>query len=226
MAGTKASCIANISDSCTLELTLPGSTHDASKIAACASAYQAQSCDELFYGGGSVTCTTPGTLADAASCVRDAQCQSGSCDEQSDDGCGTCEALPGVGQTCTCKTQAFLGQSCGPTAACGYPMKCVAGQCQKAATSGPCSTYKDCDFWQGAWCTNGQCTQMTIAKVGEACNASGTFCEAGAECDWAAGVCVAFAKKSQACASAGPDCDEPYDCVGGTCALPNPALCP
>lgn len=190
---------------CHASLALPGSTVTEAQLEACAQAIHAEGCTGR--PGVPAACLFTGTLAAGSVCNEAFQCQSGLCfvsapagdsGTGAPDGCGKCEAVASVGQSCAGTTCA-QGTVCDPTkmpSTCATVTSGGAGAACNGATT-VCDVGTFCDV------TTMACTQAY--PVGQACNASAE-CIAPATCR---------AKKCTAPSQSGGGCYVDTDCIAG-----------
>jgi hypothetical protein len=156
-------------------------------------------------------CGFNGTLNIRASCIRDGECRSGSCDK---DGACQCKADPdcGSGFYCddgsvsfgknTCVRLKASGASCSRDGQCGTGMVCQGkplGKCIVPASveigrpcvrdnqckSGSCSSKGLCQCKDNSDCNNGYCDTGTLGAGGNSCKAfkrEGDGCSADKQC--------------------------------------------
>ncbi|HEX8795747.1 MAG TPA: hypothetical protein VF765_32580 [Polyangiaceae bacterium] len=190
---------------CLASLALPGSTVTQVQLEACAQAIHAAGCTGR--PGVPGACLFAGTLAPGSACNEDFQCQSALCFAAAPvgdagagtvGGCGKCEPVASVGQSCAMETCA-QGTVCDPTK---MPSTCA------TVTSGGV----------GAAC-NGA---TTVCDVGFFCDVSTMKCTAqhppGHACTGSSECTAPATCRSKTCASpsqAGGGCYIDTDCVAG-----------
>lgn len=244
--GDKATCESRVAARCPAPTELDGSNLAAADIAACAAAYEARTCAELYDAAPS-ECRVPGDRDAGATCASAAECKSNLCQAGAEGECGACGTQVAEGGSCAaadavcetglycngttskCDKPAGMGEACAPEKLCKAGLSCNGGTCGALLGDGAdCSNGEVCDFAQGLLCfaLDGTCKKLNVAKVGEACGydmdtGELTTCEADARCD-ATDKCVARPKEGEACtvdADTGEgDCASGYDCIGGVCA--------
>ncbi len=221
---------------CASLLALPGVGITASALDACASAVETSGCAGFVTDCNFVL----GTMASGASCVQDAQCQSGRCtlgSGASDGGasaCGSC--TPGCGgvtcaagtkcdystQMCLPVTRGGAGASCnGVAALCNPDLVCNLASHQCVAPGGvgtPCTTASDCSG--SLACPPPKQSNVSTCQnpgpTGAPCYADGD-CAAGLGCSGggtnaAPPTCVALTW-----AGPGQPCGDSVRCLVGQC---------
>jgi hypothetical protein len=197
--GDVANCKTRNSAAAKAELQVTDVSISDAEIKACAAAYSAASCGDVF--DGKITgCDFKGKRADGAKCTSGAQCASGSCYRDTSGGtvpdCGSCKARVAENGDCTaascerglvcntakkCVKRAALDGDCTSTS-CSYGSTCVSGKCTATlAESAACQLgagKASCDSFKGLYCkaaggdagvTSGTCQQFAFANVGEKC---------------------------------------------------------
>ncbi len=126
---------------------------------------------------------------------------------------------------------------------CIGPYRCIGGICKDPVQlDGACED----DAADDDWCdetklldckrtvpgnTEGTCKAFATAAVGQPCgfvNENIVFCPPGASCAGSVGstTCQTKAADGASCdAELGPDCNEPAECIDGTCTLPPADRC-
>lgn len=208
---------------CANQIKLPGSGMTPSRIDACSAALDLQDCQSGAPPPSE--CTFFGSLALDAPCNENAQCASGGCSANGNNGCGTCVRPPTVGDPCNllvgCSGDAVclnlicvpvarggIGAACGPlpAAQCGLGLYCARGN-----DAGTCAALQQ---EAGAGC--GGPSQFSFPLPGGCkppliCNdypmtcqpplASGTACNETVEC-----------ANGLACVPQGPQVTDPWLC--------------
>ncbi len=202
---------------CAGGFALKGTSITPSEVAKCAAALSAASCGTppgALPACASVAGTTPGTLAEKAPCIIDAQCASGYCGPPlstvTDFTCGVCRPTLKVGDSCP-----------GP-----------AGPCPRAA---PCTLDTSPQSTGGSTCkpfpyVNGTEISQPLPAVDEDCRST-LVCAAGLGCDQGSFTCVPLtgAGPGEVCTSSAGG---PVACLVGDCpeprvdALNAPVVCP
>jgi len=129
--GSVQDCIERTSVFCPAQFGAAGSALTPAEMTLCANAIQSQSCLD-FETMRPPSCVSRGSLANAAGCEYDAQCQSGFCGVVAATLCGTCAPVPGSGDTCDpsrlTSTACDTGLICAATG-CSIPVP-DGGACQ------------------------------------------------------------------------------------------------
>lgn len=251
--GDEVTCGLRAAKGCMPALSANGSKVTPSLMIACASAIEAQSCDEALDNPQPSACDLPGMLPLWAPCGASSQCATGYC-KMSSGVCGTCTQHVGATQVCsvdadcsatlvchmgTCVGPGIAGAPCGPTSACMRTLTCIGGKCAAPVPAGgPCTAPTDCDGAHGAYCNlqTKTCATTQIATTGMSCGLvtsdGGTTvvaCASGESCGNLSpkgqGTCHPAAADGAPC---GPDiaCLAPAVCSPtARCTLPNPAFC-
>jgi hypothetical protein len=247
--GDTATCAERSRLNCEAELSAPGVATTPAQIGACATAFAAQSCNELLGNSPPAGCDVPGTHNDGEACAFDAQCKSTNCVKTAP-GCGTCGPQSAAGGACdaqddcqsglvcvnsVCATPVAAGAACTSSEQCGLTLSCKGGTCATPAGPGEaCSTSGDCDTLQALYCEpqSKVCAKIGFANAGEPCgvidgkitSCSQSTCEG--QTPQQPGTCVAYAADGAACnVTSGPDCLAPAACDNGVCTLPSPNAC-
>jgi hypothetical protein len=190
---------------CQASLVLPGSTVTQAQIEACAIAIHDAGCTGR--PGLPQACVFSGALSAGSACNEDFQCQGGLCfaaapvndgGAGAPNGCGKCEAVASVGQSCAMATCA-RGAVCDPTK---MPSTCATVTSGGAGASCNGATTV-CDV--GFFCDVATMKCAPTFPVGQACNGS-SECTAPATCR---------AKKCTSPSEAGGGCYIDTDCVAG-----------
>lgn len=242
-------CKTLVAADCELSTKVPDGqwTQDAAR--ACAQNYPALSCDDALTGNIPMLCRPPGNRPVGAACGDGFQCQSLLCNRTSSTACGTCVALPKLGEACTsacdfgsqcsrgvCSPYRALGEACDADFECLPSLSCMTGLCKAPMLGGACGAEWECSFDALQYCDSGtlSCQPFPIAfsKIGESCgNGSDqiVLCPRDAYCrtmgSQAFGICTALPVEGQACAITGSGvnvrqlCRSPYTCINGSCAI-------
>lgn len=248
--GDQASCVAAQGGACPVSFA-PGSALTPAKLASCTTVVATLACDEwLRYFSRTELPTgcepTPGTLADAATCISNSQCQSTYCEYPAGGAsCGTCQPRgqandpcePGgceLGHTCqnnVCRVVGDINAACSPTAPCMVDLDCVGGMCAPALQdTDPCTPFEQqCALAHFCNTVNSQCEPIAQQPNGSACGydsmtGSVSFCESGSHCMitnvmTSTGTCMPEVGAGGDCSgewATGP-CTLPLRCVQGTC---------
>jgi hypothetical protein len=251
--GDGTSCVQRMAKGCLPALTARGSVVTPTLMEGCATAIEAQTCDEALDNQQPSACDVPGNLPMWAPCGVSAQCQTGYCNMTSGL-CGSC--VPRVGATAKCIVDSDCSATlvchvgtcvgpgsaeapCGPTAPCLRTLTCIGGKCAPPIpVGGPCTAPTDCDGAHGAFCNllTKKCAQTEMAADGYPCGFVATdggtiavACAGGESCGRVnpkgQGTCHPTAADGAPC---GPDiaCLAPAVCSSAArCTLPNPAFC-
>jgi hypothetical protein len=225
--GDQSTCEARLTPRCLAAPELDGSNVTADDIAACADAYEAQSCEEALAAAPSA-CRVAGQKADGETCAVATECKGNICDAAAEGECGKCKSPLAEGSACDaatdycdvgfycgstnkCESFAKKGEACTDMKFCAGGLSCNAGKCGDLLPEGSdCSNGEICDGNTGVGCNpmSGKCIKVNIAKIGEACGfdlaaGSATYCEADATCNLAAmmttGTCGALPKGGESC---------------------------
>jgi hypothetical protein len=252
--GDVATCTTRVAKACALGVNAPGTGVTTANLEACASALGGVSCDDLLTNKPPAACRTPaGTIAEAAPCAEDAQCQSrhcngsggecGICTKKGDAGdvCATNKDCDDIGLVCanaTCVVPGVAGAACDVTHPCIATLVCKSGTCTKPTAAGaPCDPppARDCDGIAGFYCDSGSklCVQDGVASAGQSCAAvPGTpnnrpLCTGGTFCQpRGAIVCLADAADGEPCdLESGPFCLAPATCTNEVCTILDPSTC-
>jgi hypothetical protein len=232
-----------------------GSTVTPAMQTTCAQALTSSSCEDFFNGVPIAACSFKGNGANGASCVSDAECQTGNCAAPpAGQTCGACAVFVAAGGACQSSGECTPGLSCVTTAAgagmcaalgkagapcansdnCGFGFFCDGKACvaKVATVGGACNAEDACSDVKELICdaTTLKCVQQQYSPAGGMCNATFTIqCLAGGDClgmqGAMTGTCSAPAGDGQAC-SQNKSCMLPAACAGGTCRLPMGAVCP
>lgn len=253
--GSVQTCETYFDGLCTNALHAPSTGSSVSGYEGCTAAVmdpQQWACSDVIYAKNlpPKCMSNGGPLADGTPCAVNQQCKSTFCVIPPGAACGTCGALPKVGDPCpcgpllicsdgACAALSELGAACGPGAVCDVGLTCVNGTCVAGvATQGAaCSfTGAGCDFHAGLACNavSGTCQTMSVVGPGQAC---GTVENQLQECiagTCSRGACAAFPLLGEPCdLVAGPACMAFSNCVvttdggtSGTCQLPGFTSCP
>jgi hypothetical protein len=171
----------------------PGSTRTVDGLYACADQYRQEACDAVNLDV-IPPCVTPGTREAGATCVASSQCTSLVCDTNGG-GCGTCEPMVGVGESCSGSVTCTPGLYCDPaTQLCATYEPVMQG-----GAGDPCSTDSDCGGW--VFCDQtttprGTCTPYP--EVGADCSKA-RGCASDGYCALTDLVCHALPGTGQAC---------------------------
>jgi hypothetical protein len=251
--GDSATCAQRMAKGCMPALTAPGSQVTPVLMVGCATAIDAQTCEEALDNQQPSACDVPGTLPMWAPCGVSAQCATGYCNMTSGL-CGSC--VPRVGATAkcivdsdcsaslvchmgTCVGPGIAGAPCGPASPCMRTLTCIGNKCvSPVSMGGPCAAPTDCDGAHGAYCNlqTKTCGQTEMAADGYPCGFVATdggivavACAGGESCGRVSlkgqGTCHPTAADGAPC---GPDitCLAPAVCSAtARCTLPNPAFC-
>lgn len=155
----------------------------------CAQSYSGLSCADYFDNDVQAACQPPsGPGAIGSPCSVPFQCATKFCMVASDQECGTCQALPAFGSSCSASSD------CGAGVACVIPSGATTGTCTAYAPPGrpcltdsiPCEAGYACMGDDVATATMGTCVaeaQMTGApcdnsrKTAPPCNSAGFYCQ-------------------------------------------------
>lgn len=218
--GDQATCESRLRASCTNSLSAPSTGAAPDKTEACAQAYPQWSCtDYLNHNNIPTACAqVTGALGSGSACAFAGQCQTGFCAIVPGSPCGTCAAMPKVGDSCAQLT------TCGPSLACTSDnQQCVAYALSGAACGAgqPCGTGLTC-VAPGGTGTPGTC-QQAGTQIGATCATStknGPTCDGalGLFCDPQTQQCVAdlYAGSGQPCGYS-PDAGNYTLCTTGAC---------
>jgi hypothetical protein len=216
--GSVAVCEQVMAGECIAAVNAPGSAQTPAQVELCMAAVtdpNTWSCDDYIFSQNTPpACATPsGALANGASCLVSAQCQSTFCNVPVGSSCGVCAPPLQLHDSCatsncpaslvcesttkTCETYSQLGASCGSAAPCAVGLTCTAG-------------------------SNGSTCQTGVATSGAGCVFSGPGCSfaAGFACNIESSTCqqVQFAAPSGAC---GVVSGQQAYCSGGACIFGN-----
>lgn len=207
----------NLPDACQLA---PGMLKDG---AACGDDLQCEStyCKEAM-NSSCGTCA-PEVQAGAA-CVENADCAKGL-------------VCPASSKVCT--APGTMGDACDVNKVCQPLLACRGGTCQAPLKLGDAcdaqvqQTLPECDVAHGDYCDflSSKCVKLPTAKAGQDCGvvgASFVLCVAGSTCSASGlmkGTCIAPIADGGACDVANPKCTTPAQCIGGVCAIEDPAAC-
>jgi hypothetical protein len=249
--GDRVTCEARVGARCDDPTELMASNLTAADIAACAGAYEARTCADLF-SAAPAECRVPGDKDDGATCATAAECKGNLCETGSEGACGVCATPLAEGAACApatdtcapglycnaalgiCDKPAQSGEACDPENLCAAGLSCNSGECGPTLGIGAdCANGEVCDFAAGLICfaLDSTCRKVGIAKLGEFCgfdNDTGEVftCEADSRCDSVTEKCVARPKEGEACTidpdSGEGDCAAGFVCIGGTCAAELP----
>jgi hypothetical protein len=94
-------------------------------------------------------------------------------------------------------------------------------------------TVPECDLGKGQYCDflTKKCVKLGTATAGQTCGVVGlgyVLCVAGSTCSAMgamSGTCIAPLADGAACDVANPKCTTPAQCIGGVCAIEDPATC-
>lgn len=161
------------------------------------------------------TCVAGGTGKSGDPCAGYRQCESGLyCDSQSK----KCAPARDIGGACTSGIE------------CKRGLRCANKMCAAPAKEGDACNPQgllDCGAALGCDPASSKCAKRRFAKSGEVCDGLVTFCEFGSCPAEATKVCPQILADGTACDSADRTrmCDFGASCRGGTCQLPDPAMC-
>lgn len=248
--GDRTTCEARVAARCDDPVGVEGSNVTAADIAACAAAYEARTCDQLFEPAPG-ECRVPGDEDDGATCSVAAECKGSLCKKDTEGTCGTCATPLAEGAACApdtdvcdvglycdatsmkCAKPAASGEACPTGKPCAPGLSCSSGTCGPLLGEGQdCSGGETCNFAEGLICfpLDDTCTKVVVKKAGEQCGfdmATGevSICEADSLCG-DTDTCVARPLEGEACAidpdSGEGDCASGFDCIGGECAAGAP----
>ena len=244
--GDAATCAARVGARCVDTFRLTGVTLTPAALESCAASFASLSCADTLAGVQPAACGATGNRADGAACSAGSQCKGGACRTTTEGGCGTCVTPLAASATCDatkdlcaqglfcsaatrCEAPAHSGEPCSATAPCAGGLFCDGAACAPLLGAGAdCSAGQTCDAGAGLIC-NGvtkKCAATALAATGAACgldttNGDVTLCQAGAQCDFAAGHCVAQLKEGAACTldpkTGTSTCTAGLQCVSGAC---------
>src|SRR5579863_3402609 len=192
--GTMENCVARELLSCTNGLSAPQTGNTPGLVESCAAAFASYACADFFNNNPPAPCVAAGSRATGAACAFNGQCASSYCQGLKNSSCGTCQAPPSPGASCTssscwhgqscvgttmmCTADGALNGSCDAGDPCGYGLTCVGavaststpGTCQAAgeATGAACGgTMLGCDGTSGLFCggASGSKTCVSITYV-------------------------------------------------------------
>jgi hypothetical protein len=249
--GDMANCKAGMPLGCAEGFTAAGVKDTPERMAACARELAMLSCDQYFRPRPDVCRPSLGTLPDGAACGLRTQCQGGACRGRLR-ACGTCitavpeggpcalfhecaDGLDCVEGLCTRLNTVERGGQCDLDHACAGTLACVGGGAVGPGTCAPplpagatCDSNNqvgnDCDFTKGLACAGEMSTCYPVPKlraVGETC--SGNSCNGKAYCDFN-DTCSPRQHAGGSCVDS-DQCLLPLNCVGGVCAVFDPATC-
>jgi hypothetical protein len=194
--GDGGTCFTRENEDCVTALLTPNNGNTAAHIAACASSRSGESCATAYDLGTPDACAQPtGSGQTGTSCTHDGQCASGFCALPVTSACGTCQAQPAAGASCTdlagcgaglecydgvCAAYVTtVGGTCSDTKPCGYELDCVSGACASQGTTVGTACgglLPGCAPTLGLYCkptttgsTVGTCQTASIATAGQAC---------------------------------------------------------
>jgi hypothetical protein len=252
--GTAATCRERVELSCTKDLEVPETNQTTTEMAACATAANSATCDDLLADNFPEPCRIKaGPRLNGEGCGSSWQCMSTHCEKTTGD-CGTCAPRQAANGACTvnegctlglvctngkCVSPSPLGGSCDANTPCrGGNMYCNVNMCATRLGAGSsCEGNSEaCDFGRGVGCNvlsaTPTCQPVASAQGGQPCgivNGTLTICQLVNECAGAtlmqAGACVAPSQDGTAC-SMGHNCLPPANCIGGICRLPSAGSCP
>ncbi len=202
---------------CANGLSAPETGNDPVAVRQCVHAFMTYSCVDFLDNLPPVACTPEGPRLTGAPCTFDAQCQTGTCNGNRNDACGTCGVPPGLGDDCT-------ASGCARGARCISPSNTCAAL---ASSNEPCDDTHPCD--RGLSCavagkaSTGTC-QKAGTRVGVGCGGKMPACDGsrGLSC---AGDDGAKTCRASVPAGAYDPCGQLPDgtrvaCVAGTCMRP------
>jgi hypothetical protein len=200
---SKDDCIAIIKAQCVNELKLTGTGKTAGRVWAETQVLtSAKNCVPPV-ATYDATCNKQGTVAVGGACASDSQCNKGKCELTNY--CGTCVAVPQLGDSCkqgdvcatgaycdgsTCKTQGGLGDTCTDANQCKTGFFCQAGgTCAALGNAGAsCAAQYECRT-DLICSSDNKCVAVTFGKAGDTCNSLlgmscelGTFCQKDGKC--------------------------------------------
>ena len=236
-------CIERLAGPCVKALAIPDTSKSPEWTAACASAMEATSCEDLLVRRIPAACVPAGgPRAVGAVCGEDGQCDTSYCQYHYNVGCGTCRARAGEGQDCASDDDCALGlgcakslkcaafgevdEPCDSTLPCRPGLSCVGasasvkGSCRMPAGPGaPCDaaeqTLPNCDLLHGYFCNiiSHLCQELTFAEGGDPCGVVGS----GYAICTASSVCKLTSQYSGNCMAAAAD--------GEACNVTNGPAC-
>jgi len=251
--GTTTTCRERVELSCTKDFEVPETNHTTTEMAACATAANTATCDDLLADNFPEPCRIkPGPRLNGEGCGSSWQCMSTHCEKTTGD-CGTCAPRQAASGTCTvtegctlglvctngkCVNPSALGGACDANTPCrGGNTYCNANMCaaRLGAGSSCAGNSEACDFGSGVGCNvlsaAPTCQPVASAQGGQPCgivNGTLTICQLVNDCAGATlmqpGACVAPSQDGTAC-SMGHNCLPPANCVGGLCRLPSTGSC-
>jgi hypothetical protein len=209
-----ATCVERRTASCVASQSSPDTGNTPQATQTCAKALQSESCMDWLEGNAIAGCEVQdGTRFDGDPCMFNSECSSGFCGVALGDSCGSCAALPQVGDECE-------DQGCGPGLKCTSNKQCAAYQ----QLGESCDADHPCE--PRTWCvtplgfTAGTCT-ASIATIGAPCDpkkhtAPGCDSTVGLYCNTVSSTCGAlrYVPAGQPC---GATSDGGLaDCIGGS----------
>lgn len=209
--GTMENCVARELLGCTNGLSAPQTGNTPGLVESCAAAFASYACADFFNNNPPALCVAAGSRATGAACAFNGQCASSYCQGLKNSSCGTCQAPPSPGASCTssscwhgqtclgttmiCAADGALNGSCDASDPCGYGLTCVGavaststpGTCQAAgeATGAACGgTMPGCDGTSGLFCggPSGSKTCMSITYVADGMPCGDLSSTSHAEC--------------------------------------------
>jgi len=250
--GDSAGCNTTLVNLVQGQLTLPGVTITQAQVDACNAKSAQRSCEAT---NADPECEFKGTLANGTTCSVNGQCQSGSCfyeaTPQGTPDCGVCKAKSKVNESCksnscetglncnaaeTCVTPQPAAGACRDSFDCEGLLVCADGKCSapggKGAKCTPTTTCQDGLICVQKTATEGECTEILLARLGEKCGFDATLGTV-TDCQTSTcsnllqgGTCVADAAEGAPCnEETGPLCAFGFECRNGTCSRPSGTQC-
>jgi hypothetical protein len=249
--GSVDECKTRLSLSIAKGVGATGSNLTPTELETCSKDVPAISCEDILGRKLPATCKPPaGTLADGAACNADAQCANKRCKVATNATCGVCAAPAAAGGACTknddcddglgctgaiCVAFGGTGSTCDATHPCNSTLGCVGGKCGAPSKAGTaCKDSTECDQLHGAFCDGKICQTVSLGPVAAECGLVGgqlALCTGPASCvgfggKSLKGTCTQAPADGTACnVDGGAKCEDPAQCVNGTCTFPDPAAC-